>query len=163
MSERDRVYGVTELAAEFDLTPQALRFYEEKGLLAPQRAGRRRVFTHRDRARLILILRFRRAGFSLDQIAEYLVHSDSGRHSAAQYRDGLRKIRDGLAELERMRSDIAEVIVELKAMETDAEGRLAACMDDEIPMQKTPDRKTPKQNLPKQTMNEPGGNRCCVE
>ena len=60
MAERDRVYGVTELAAEFDLTPQALRFYEEKGLLAPQRAGGRRVFTYRDRARLKLILKFRR-------------------------------------------------------------------------------------------------------
>lgn len=153
MSERDRVYGVTELAAEFDLTPQALRFYEEKGLLTPQRAGGRRVFTHRDRARLILILKFRRVGFSLEQIADYLADYRSGRPDAGQYRDGLRKIRARLAELERMQSEIAEVIVELKTMEADAERRLATCMPDEDPMQK----------MSTQKRNEPGVKRCCVE
>lgn len=127
MTDKNRVYGVTELAAEFDLTPQALRFYEEKGLLSPQRAGGRRVFTYRDRARLILILKFRRVGFSLEQIAEYLAHYRSGRPSARQYRDGLTKIRDRLAALERMQTEIAEIVGELKAMEQDAEGRLAAC------------------------------------
>ncbi|PWC33223.1 MerR family DNA-binding transcriptional regulator [Azospirillum sp. TSO35-2] len=127
MSERNRVYGVSELAAEFDLTAQALRFYEEKGLLTPQRAGGRRVFTYRDRARLVLILKFRRVGFSLDQIAEYLAHYRSGRPSAGQYRDGLRKIRARLADLERMQDEIAEIIGELKVMEADAEQRLAAC------------------------------------
>ncbi|CAO3411166.1 MerR family transcriptional regulator [Azospirillum largimobile] len=153
MSERDRVYGVTELAAEFDLTPQALRFYEEKGLLTPQRAGGRRVFTYRDRARLILILKFRRVGFSLEQIAEYLAHYRSGRPSAGQYRDGLHKIRARLAELERMQLEIAEVIVELKAMEADAERRLATCAHDEDPRRKTPTQKR----------SEPGVKRCCVE
>ncbi len=131
MSDRDQVYGVTELAAEFDLTPQALRFYEEKGLLTPQRAGGRRVFTYRDRARLILILKFRRVGFSLEQIAEYLAHYRSGQPSARQYRDGLTKIRDRLSALERMQSEIAEIVGELKAMERDAEARLAAC---ELPL-----------------------------
>lgn len=127
MTDKNRVYGVTELATEFDLTPQALRFYEEKGLLSPQRAGGRRVFTYRDRARLILILKFRRVGFSLEQIAEYLAHYRSGRPSARQYLDGLTKIRDRLAALERMQTEIAEIVGELKAMEQDAEGRLAAC------------------------------------
>lgn len=158
MAERDRVYGVTELAAEFDLTPQALRFYEEKGLLAPQRAGGRRVFTYRDRARLMLILKFRRVGFSLEQIAEYLAHYRSGRPSAGQYRDGLRKIRARLTELERMQSEIAEVIGELKAMEGDAERRLAACLPDAC----LPDD-DPKQTVPTQNRNEPGVKRCCAE
>lgn len=127
MSDRNRVFGVTELAAEFDLTPQALRFYEEKGLLAPQRAGGRRVFTDRDRARLILILKFRRVGFTLEQIAEYLAHYRSGRPNAEQYRDGLRKIRARLSDLEAMQSEITEIIGELRTMEADAERRLAAC------------------------------------
>lgn len=130
---RDRVYGVTELAAEFDLTPQALRFYEEKGLLCPQRAGGRRVFTYRDRARLMLILKFRRVGFSLEQIAEYLSLYRAGRPSAQQYRDGLAKIGERLTMLERMQSEIAEVIAELKTMKTDAERRLAACEGDSVP------------------------------
>ncbi|MBP2303269.1 MerR family transcriptional regulator [Azospirillum picis] len=127
MSEPGRVYGVSELAAEFDLTPQALRFYEEKGLLAPQRAGGRRVFTRRDRSRLIRILKFRRVGFSLDQIADCLSRHRSGRPVAAQCRDGLRKIRARLADLERMQAEIADVMAELKAMEADAQSRLAAC------------------------------------
>ncbi|MBP2228699.1 DNA-binding transcriptional MerR regulator [Azospirillum agricola] len=127
MADRSRVYGVTELAAEFDLTPQALRFYEEKGLLSPQRAAGRRVFTYRDRARLILILKFRRVGFSLDQIAEYLAHYRSGRPSACQYRDGLAKIRGRLSALERMQAEIADIMSDLKLMERDAERRLAAC------------------------------------
>ena len=153
MAERKQVYGVTELAAEFDLTPQALRYYEEKGLLEPQRAGGRRVFTHRDRARLMLILKFRRVGFTLDQIAEYLAHYRSGRPSAGQYRDGLRKIRARLGELERMQSEIAEVIGELKAMEVDAEERLATCMhDDDL-----------KPDGPKPEATEPGVKRCCAE
>ncbi len=153
MAERNRVYGVTELAAEFDLTPQALRFYEEKGLLAPQRAGGRRVFTYRDRARLILILKFRRVGFSLDQIADYLAHYRSGRPSAGQYRDGLGKIRARLGELERMQAEIAEIVGELKAMEADAERRLAACTPDEDPKHKRTEAQA----------NEPGVKRCCVE
>ncbi|KAA0591954.1 DNA-binding transcriptional MerR regulator [Azospirillum lipoferum] len=153
MAERNRVYGVTELAAEFGLTPQALRYYEEKGLLAPQRAGGRRVFTYRDRARLMLILKFRRVGFSLEQIAEYLAHYRSGRPSAGQYHDGLRKIRARLIELERMQSEIAEVILELKAMEADAERRLAACKPDE----------DLKPNGPEPEATEPGVKRCCAE
>ena len=127
MSDKNRIYGVTELAAEFDLTPQALRFYEEKGLLSPQRTGGRRVFTHRDRARLILILKFRRVGFSLEQIAEYLAHYRSGQPSARQYQDGLAKIRGRLSALERMQAEIADIVAELKLMEMDAERRLAAC------------------------------------
>lgn len=151
MAERDRVYGVTELAAEFDLTPQALRYYEEKGLLTPQRAGGRRVFTYRDRARLMLILKFRRVGFSLEQIAEYLAHYRSGRPSAGQYRDGLRKIRARLVELERMRSEINEVILELKAMEADAERRLSTCTHDDAPPPDAPHQTTPHHTTKEQT------------
>ncbi|WP_148219789.1 MerR family transcriptional regulator [Azospirillum sp. B510] len=162
MTERTRVYGVTELAAEFDLTPQTLRFYEEKGLLAPQRAGGRaggqRLFTYRDRARLMLILKFRRVGFSLEQIADYLAHYRSGQPSADQYRDGLRKIRSRLDELERMRSEITEIIDELKAMEADAGRRLAACAVDDAP-----EPGTAEQKMPKRKRNEPGVKRCCAE
>ncbi|MBY6264256.1 MerR family DNA-binding transcriptional regulator [Azospirillum sp. 412522] len=153
MAERKQVYGVTELAAEFDLTPQALRYYEQKGLLEPQRAGGRRVFTYRDRTRLMLILKFRRVGFTLEQIAEYLAHYRSDQPNAGQYRDGLRKIRARLIELERMQSEIAEVIGELKTMEADAERRLATCTHDD----------DPKPDAPEPEATEPGVKRCCAE
>ncbi|NRA22213.1 MAG: MerR family DNA-binding transcriptional regulator [Oceanospirillaceae bacterium] len=65
-------YTVPKLAKELGITPRAIRFYETKGLLIPQRAGSTRVYTHKDRARLILILRGKRLGFSLAEIQEFL-------------------------------------------------------------------------------------------
>lgn len=124
MVDKNKLYSVSELAKEFALTPQALRFYEEKGLLSPQRAGTARVFDYRDRARLLLILKFRRLGFSLEEIREYLSHYRPDVPNAEQYRDGLDKIRRRLAALEQMRVEIDEAIGELKDMEKDAHKRL---------------------------------------
>jgi len=122
--DKNKLYSVSELAKEFALTPQALRFYEEKGLLSPQRAGTARVFDYRDRARLLLILKFRRLGFSLEEIREYLSHYRPDVPNTEQYRDGLDKIRHRLAALEQMRVEIDEAIGELKEMEKDAHKRL---------------------------------------
>jgi DNA-binding transcriptional MerR regulator len=133
LNDRNKLYTVSELAREFALTPQALRFYEEKGLLHPDRVGGARVFGYRDRVRLMLILKFRRLGFSLEEIRDYLARYRSGRPSAQQYRDGLRKVRNRLAEMERMRAEIDEVVAELKEMEQDALNRLAACDPSEDP------------------------------
>src|SRR5262249_54451598 len=71
-SDRSRFYSVAELAQEFSLTSQGIRFYEEEGLIAPARVGRTRVFNYQDRARLMLIQKLRRLGFSIDAIREYL-------------------------------------------------------------------------------------------
>ena len=68
----EKLYSVTELAKELGVTPRAIRFYEAKGLITPQRAGGTRVYTHRDRGRLILILRGKKLGFSLREIKDYL-------------------------------------------------------------------------------------------
>src|SRR5436305_11215191 len=70
--ERDGLFTVTELARDLGITARTIRFYEDKGLIAPQRAGSTRVYTARDRARMILILRGKRLGFSLREIKEYL-------------------------------------------------------------------------------------------
>src|SRR5271169_5789323 len=118
------LWTVSELAGEFDLTTQALRFYEEKGLLSPRRVGNTRVYDHRDRARLTLVRKFQRLGFSLEDIREYLSLYRSGRASAGQYRDGLMKIRRRLAELEAMRRDLEDTVGELRAMEQDALDRI---------------------------------------
>ncbi len=124
MTDKQKLYSVSELAKEFLLTPQALRFYEEKGLLSPQRAGTARVFDYRDRARLILILKFRRLGFSLEEIKEYLSHYRPDEPNAQQYRDGIEKIRRRIKALQTMRVEIDETLAELKAMEKDARARL---------------------------------------
>ena len=68
----DKIYSVTELARALDVTPRTIRFYEDQGLILPQRAGTTRVYTHRERARMILILRGKRMGFSLKEIKEFL-------------------------------------------------------------------------------------------
>src|SRR5262249_14076474 len=85
-SDRSRFYSVAELASEFSLTPQGIRFYEESGLIAPARVGRTRVFNYQDRARLVLIQRLRRLGFSIDEIREYLSLYKADATGAAQYR-----------------------------------------------------------------------------
>lgn len=126
MTKTDKLYGVSELAAEFNLTPQALRFYEEKGLLSPKRAGNVRVYDYRDHTRLMLILKFRRLGFSLDEVRDYLSRYRSGGTNPEQYADGLDKIRRRIATLELMRDEIAETIVELRGMEQDALDRMDA-------------------------------------
>ena len=124
MSAKDKLYSGTELAQEFDLTPQALRFYEEKGLLQPARLGIRRVYTYRDRARLLLIQRLRRLGFSLEDIVQYL--SMYGSVGGGQYQLGLDKIEYRMAELLRMRSEIDQTIAELQSLEQEARQKLAA-------------------------------------
>jgi DNA-binding transcriptional MerR regulator len=122
--DRTKLQSVSELAAEFGLTSQALRFYEARGLLSPKRAGGARVYDYRDHGRLTLIQKFRRLGFSLDEIGEYLAHYRAGRPNARQYRDGLLKIERRLAELTRMRSELDDTIAELEDMKRDALARL---------------------------------------
>src|SRR5262245_18483355 len=126
MADRAKLKSVSELAGEFGLRPQALRFYETRGLLSPKRAGNTRAYDYRDHARLTVIQKFRRLGFSLDEIAEYLAHYRPGRPNAEQYRDGLQKIEFSLAELRRTRVEIEETISELEDMKRDAVARLKA-------------------------------------
>jgi DNA-binding transcriptional MerR regulator len=123
-SDRSRLYSVAELAQEFSLTTQGLRFYEECGLITPARAGRTRVYGYRDRARLQLIQKLRRLGFSIDAIREYLSFYKSDATGAAQYRLGLERIANRIHELEAKRRDIEETLAGLRALELDARKRL---------------------------------------
>lgn len=124
MAGKDKLYSVSELAGEFALTAQALRFYEEKGLLRPARSGRARVYTYRDRARLLLIVRLRRLGFSLEDIDQYL--SMYGSVGGGQYQLGLEKIERRTKELLQMRAEIDKTIDELRSLEDEARRKLAA-------------------------------------
>jgi DNA-binding transcriptional MerR regulator len=136
-SDRSRFYGVAELAQEFSLTAQGIRFYEESGLLAPARVGRTRVFNYQDRARLILIQRLRRLGFSLDAIREYLSLYKADATGAAQYRLGLGRIVERIRELESRKRDIDETLAGLRALETDARERLDHALTEKTQRRRT--------------------------
>ena len=107
-------YTITELAREFDLTPRAIRFYEEAGLLAPQREGRQRVYSQGDRTRLKLTQRGKRLGLSLAEIRELVLMYESPRDTEPQLRRYLdvlgahrRDIEDRLAELQTTLREIS--------------------------------------------------------
>jgi DNA-binding transcriptional MerR regulator len=108
MHKTDRTFTISELAREFTVTPRALRFYEDKGLLTPRREGLNRVYSHRDRARLLLILRGKRVGLSLLEIKEILDLYKVDQRAQAQM--ALHKYRDRIAAFEAQREDIDAAI-----------------------------------------------------
>lgn len=112
---------VNQLAEELGVTARAIRFYEAKGLIAPRRAGTTRVFDRRDRARLLLVLRGKRLGFSLASIREFLDLYDADRSQGAQIRLFLERARERIRELERQREDLDQTLRELREVEAEAE------------------------------------------
>lgn len=108
-------FSISDLCAEFDVTPRALRFYEDEGLIAPERRGTQRIYSHRDRARLAWILRGKRVGFSLAEIKEMIDLYDIGDGRRVQRQVTLERCRDRIALLERQKGDIDAAIAELQA------------------------------------------------
>ena len=113
-TEVAETYTIAQLSNEFGITPRAIRFYEDKSLLAPARQGLSRIYTRRDRARLALILRGKRLGFRLDDIKEMLDLYDQGDGQIEQMQFTLERSRDRIAELERQRRDVDDAIREVK-------------------------------------------------
>ncbi|ABS69663.1 putative transcriptional regulator, MerR family [Xanthobacter versatilis] len=113
----DTFFTATELARDLSVTPRTIRFYEDKALITPRRAGTMRVYTKRDRARMVLILRGKRLGFSLREIKEYLDLYDMDPTQAEQMRLLLKKVQTRLEMLEDQRLALEESIVELKEIE----------------------------------------------
>lgn len=111
------LFTIGELAAAFALSPRAIRFYEDQGLLAPQRAGTTRIYTRRDRARLQLILRGKRLGFSLADIRQFLDLYDADRSKHRQMAMTLQRTRARIADLEQQLADITITLAELRDME----------------------------------------------
>jgi DNA-binding transcriptional MerR regulator len=109
-------FTISDLAREFDLTPRAIRFYEDEGLLAPTRAGSRRVYNNRDRVRLKLILRGKRLGFALSEIKELLDLYDTSSSERAQLVEFLRRLDHRRAMLEQQREDIDIILGEIEAL-----------------------------------------------
>jgi DNA-binding transcriptional MerR regulator len=118
------LFAIADLTGEFGISTRAIRFYEAKGLLHPERVGGTRVFRRRDRARLILILRGKRLGFSLRDISDYLSLYDA--HSqTAQVNLLVQKVDERLRLLEQQLGDLQTTIAELREIRKLADDRLA--------------------------------------
>lgn len=117
-------YTITELAREFELTPRAIRYYEDQGLIAPQRVGVQRVYGKRDRIRLKLTLRGKRLGLSLAEIRELIDMYDSA-PEATQLARLVEVLAERRARLEQQREDIEAVLAEIDTLEALCQGELA--------------------------------------
>ena len=111
---------IGELAREFDLTTRAIRFYEDCGLLAPQREGRNRVYTARDRTRLKLTLRGKRLGLTLAEVKELVDMYESPRDTLAQLRKFLAVLAAHREQLEQQLADLHANLDEVRAHEKEA-------------------------------------------
>ena len=117
-SKKERTeFSIGELAGEFDVTPRAIRFYEDHGLLAPRRAGQRRIYSARDRTRLKLTLRGKRLGLTLAEIRELIDMYEPGRDERPQLARFLAVLEAHKASLLQQRMDIEAQLSELQVFE----------------------------------------------
>ncbi len=117
-------YSIGELAREFDVTPRAIRFYEDQGLLAPRRSGQRRIYTQRDRTRLKLTLRGKRLGLTLSEIRELVDMYEPGRDERPQLERFLAVLDSHRRALLQQRTDIEAQLTEIATFEKRVRKRL---------------------------------------
>ncbi|MGY3923502.1 MerR family DNA-binding transcriptional regulator [Aeromonas jandaei] len=114
---KEITYSISELAHEFDVTPRTIRYYEDEGLLTPQREGQTRIYSHKDKIRLKLTLRGKRLGFSLAEIRELFDMYDTDKSSKNQLNSMIRLIENKRSALYQQLEDIQMVMAELEAAE----------------------------------------------
>ena len=119
------LFGIAELCRDFGVTLRALRFYEDKGLLAPRRVNGARVYTRRDRARLALLLRAKAIGSPLAEIKHYLdLYGDHGEGRAQQLNYVITRTDTAIAELEQKRAHIDATLAELRVINQSCRAQL---------------------------------------
>lgn len=120
------IFTIRELTKEFAISARTLRFYEEKGLIAPRRNGQGRLYSRRDRARLKYVLMGKAVGFSLEEVRQMLDLYDLGDGRVTQLRVALGKFKERIGRLQRQKSEIERAIVELSRASEAVETMLAA-------------------------------------
>ncbi len=120
-----KTYTISELAAEFGITPRTIRFYEDEGLISPARAGTTRIYSRQDRGRLILICRGKRLGFSLAEIKEFLDLYHTDPDQVGQMSFALDRARNRIAQLEAQLLDVQKTLAELREIESAMAAHLA--------------------------------------
>jgi DNA-binding transcriptional MerR regulator len=110
-------YSISDLAREFDVTPRAIRFYEDQGLLSPRRDGQRRIYSGRDRTRLKLTLRGKRLGLALSEVRELIDLYEPGRDERPQLERFVAVLASHRAALEAQRADLEAQLGEIAAFE----------------------------------------------
>ena len=143
----ERTYTIRQLCREFGVTPRALRFYEDKGLLSPGRNGVNRVYP-RDRARLLIILRGKRVGFSLADMGEMLDLYDADDMQVSQMAVSVRKFRKRIEELEAQKINVEIAIASLKTTCTAVEAQLAKLRPDLLEPEQTTSKKPERLETP---------------
>lgn len=118
MSQTGPTFAISDLAREFDITPRTIRFWEDQGILAPEREGSKRVFTRRDRARLKMALRGKRLGLSLAEIKDLIGMYASTEDETPQLLECLRIMEKRRAALQQQREDIEAMLGEIAQFET---------------------------------------------
>lgn len=122
----EELMTIRQMCDAFDVTPRTLRFYEARELIFPERRGQHRLYDRRDRARLTLILRGKRFGFSLEELRQLLELYEPGGTNSAQIAATIAVGRQRLGDMERQYAELNEAIADLKMQLSDAEHRLAA-------------------------------------
>jgi DNA-binding transcriptional MerR regulator len=123
--DSEPTFAIGELAREFDITPRSIRFYEEQGLLSPQRTGQNRIYYNKDRVRLKLILRGKRLGFSLAEVNTLFNMYDTNPNSAVQLEAMLEMTEQKRAVLNQQLEDIQMLMTELDDVESRCREELA--------------------------------------
>ena len=129
----DRTFSISELASEFDITPRTIRFYEEKGLLNPRRAGQTRIFSGADRVRLNLILRGKRCGLTLEESRDIIDMYEPGQNNAEQLHSLLGKIEERRGILQAQMADIRHMLKELDDVQARCHAALQSIEEEATP------------------------------
>lgn len=117
MNQPAKIFAISDLAREFGITPRTIRFWEDQGILAPEREGNKRVFTRRDRARLKMALRGKRLGLSLAEIKDLIGMYNSTEDETPQLTECLRVMSKRREALEQQREDIEAMLAEIRQFE----------------------------------------------
>lgn len=125
MTQTATTFAISDLAREFGITPRTIRFWEDQGIIAPQREGRNRVFARRDRARLKMALRGKRLGLSLAEIKDLIGMYEGAQDETSQLQECLRVMAKRRQALEQQREDIETMLAEINQFEQQCVNMLA--------------------------------------